>query len=128
MSNHVHERIEQRIQKAIGTLIVTREIKHHKLSPFVSVSDVVLSKDKAYATVYISSFVEDGSLADSVEALQHSAGFIQGRLGKILKTRNTPPSDIQAGYLYRRSETYKRSHRFPFPRSLMWFRFHPFCC
>ncbi len=90
MSSHVHERIEQRIQKAIGTMIVTQEIKHHKLSQFVSVSDVVLSKDKAYATVYISSFIEDGSLGESVEALQHSAGFIQSRLGKILKTRNTP--------------------------------------
>ncbi len=90
MINHVHERLAQRIQEAIGMLIITKEIKHPQLSEFVSVSEVVLSKDKAYATVYITSFVEDNTLQKSVDALQHSAGYIQNRLGKILTTRNTP--------------------------------------
>ncbi len=90
MINHVHERLAQRIQEAIGMMIVTKEIKHPLLSEFASVSEVVLSKDKAYATVYITSFVDDKKLNQSVEALQHSAGYIQGRLGKILTTRNTP--------------------------------------
>ncbi|NCB00714.1 MAG: 30S ribosome-binding factor RbfA [Spirochaetia bacterium] len=90
MINHVHERLAQRIQEAIGMMIVTKEIKHPLLSPFVSVSEVILSKDKAYATVYITSFVEDAQLIKSVDALQHSAGYIQSRLGKILTTRNTP--------------------------------------
>ena len=90
MINHVHERLAQRIQEAIGMMIVTKEIKHPLLSEFASVSEVVLSKDKAYAAVYITSFVDDKKLNQSVEALQHSAGYIQLRLGKILTTRNTP--------------------------------------
>ncbi|MGD1833440.1 MAG: 30S ribosome-binding factor RbfA [Sphaerochaetaceae bacterium] len=96
MINHVHERLEKRIAQAIGTMIVTKEIKHPLLSPFVSVTDVVLSKDKAYATVYISSFVEDEKLGRSVDALQHSRGYIQSRLGKILTTRNTPHLTFKA--------------------------------
>ncbi|MDD3367040.1 MAG: 30S ribosome-binding factor RbfA [Sphaerochaetaceae bacterium] len=84
------QRLESRIQETISMMIVTREIKHHGLNPFVSVSKVTLSKDKAYATVWISSFVEDQELEQSVQALQSATGFIQQRLGNILQTRNTP--------------------------------------
>ncbi len=86
----MHQRLESRIQETISTMIVTREIKHHGLNPFVSVSRVTLSKDKAYATVLISSFVEDEELDKSVDALQSAAGFIQQRLAHVLQTRNTP--------------------------------------
>lgn len=96
MSNYIHQRLETRIQESISTMIVTREIKHHGLSPFVSVSDVSLSKDKAYATVWVSSFEEDKTLEQSVEALQSAAGFIQMRLAAILKTRNTPKLRFKA--------------------------------
>ncbi|HCS35149.1 MAG TPA: ribosome-binding factor A, partial [Sphaerochaeta sp.] len=53
MSDYTHQRLEARIQETISTMIVTREIKHHGLSPFVSVSQVTLSRDKAYATVWV---------------------------------------------------------------------------
>ncbi|HLW21708.1 MAG TPA: 30S ribosome-binding factor RbfA [Sphaerochaetaceae bacterium] len=90
MSDYIHQRLETRIQEAISTMIVTREIKHHGLSPFVSVSSVSLSKDKAYATVWVSTFEDDEILTQSVDALQSAAGFIQKRIGAVLKTRNTP--------------------------------------
>lgn len=96
MSEHVHKRLESRIQEAVSTMIVTREIKHPGLSPFVSVSAVTLSKDKAYATVWISSFVDDEKLEQSVSALQSAAGFIQQRLAGVLKTRNTPRLTFKA--------------------------------
>ena len=90
MSDYIHQRLEKRMQEAISTMIVTREIKHPRLSPFASVSSVTLSKDKAYATVWVSTFEEEELLEQSVEALQSAAGFIQKRLGALLKTRNTP--------------------------------------
>jgi ribosome-binding factor A len=77
-------------------MIVTREIKHHGLSPFVSVSEVTLSRDKAYATVWVTTFEDEQTLQQSVEALQHAAGFIQKRLGVLLKTRNTPKLRFKA--------------------------------
>ena len=85
-------------------MIVTKEIKHHLLSPFVSVSAVAVSKDKAYATVWISSFVEDNKLEQSVTALQSAAGFIQQRLGTLLKTRNTPRLTFKADTSIRDAE------------------------
>ncbi|HCG62397.1 MAG: ribosome-binding factor A [Spirochaetae bacterium HGW-Spirochaetae-4] len=96
MSDYTHQRLEARIQETISTMIVTREIKHHGLSPFVSVSQVTLSRDKAYATVWVSSFVEDNKLEQSVAALQSAAGFIQQRLGALMKTRNTPRLTFKA--------------------------------
>jgi len=77
-------------------MIVTQEIKHTELSQFVSVSKVDLSSDKAYATVWVSSFIDDKKLNESVEALQRASGFIQSRLRKILKTRNTPKITFKA--------------------------------
>ena len=96
MSEYIHQRLEARIQEAVSTMIVTGEIKHHLLSKFVSVSEVNLSKDIAYATLWVSSFVDDDKLGQSVAALQSAAGFIQRRLGVLLMTRNTPKLTFKA--------------------------------
>lgn len=92
----VHKRLEQRIQEIVSTMIVTRDIKHHNLSSFVSIKEVSLSKDKAYATLWVSSFVEHEALDASVEALNSAASFIQRRLGVLLKTKNTPKLTFKA--------------------------------
>ena len=55
---------------------------------FIIVS-VSLSKDNAYATLYISC-LDEKALTNSVRALQSASGFIQARLAKALKTKNTP--------------------------------------
>lgn len=91
MSEYSQNRNESRIVQAVNTLIVTGEIKHPKLSRFVSISDISLSKDNAYATLYVSSLMnDDKSLDASVKALQSAAGFIQARLASAMKTKNTP--------------------------------------
>lgn len=91
MSEFSQKRLESRLVEAINTMIVRREIKNPRLGQFVSVTRATLSKDNAYATVYVSCLVQDSNgLEKSVEALQRSAGFIQGRLGDALKTKNTP--------------------------------------
>lgn len=91
MSEFSQSRLESRIIEAINMMIVQKEIKNPRLSDFVSVTKVTLSKDNAYASCYVSCLIqENGRLERSVEALQRSAGFIQSRLGAILKTKNTP--------------------------------------
>lgn len=96
MSDYIHQRLEHRIQEAVSTMIVTREIKHHALSPFVSVKEVSLSKDNAYATLWVSTFEDEETLQRSVAALQSAAGFIQKRLAVLLKTRHTPKLRFKA--------------------------------
>ena len=89
MADYIQSRNEARIMEIVNTLIVSGEIKNPRLSTFASISDISLSKDNAYATLYVSCLV-DRDLNNSVKALQSAAPFIQGRLARVMKTKNTP--------------------------------------
>ncbi len=90
------------IQHAISEMIVTGVIKDHRVSSFISVTGVEVSKDTAYARVYVSSFENLQSVENAVKALNHAAGFIQAKLGKKLHLRNTPKLNfIQDGSIER---------------------------
>lgn len=89
MGDWTQNRLETRIMQSVNTLIVNGDIKNPKLSRFASVTEVSLSKDNAYATLYISC-LDEKALTNSVGALQSAAGFIQARLASALKTKNTP--------------------------------------
>ena len=89
MADYIQSRNEARIKEIVNTLIVSGEIKNPRLSTFASISDISLSRDNAYATLYVSCLV-DRDLENSVKALQSAAPFIQGRLAKVMKTKNTP--------------------------------------
>jgi ribosome-binding factor A len=95
MADYMKSRNEARIMEVVNTLIVSGEIKNPKLSRFASVNDISLSKDNAYATLYVSC-LEDRELQNSVVALQSAAGFIQARIAKVLKTKNTPKLNFVA--------------------------------
>lgn len=89
MSDYIQNRLQSRIIQAVNTLIVNGDIKNPKLSRFASVTDVTISKDNAYATLYVNC-LDEKQLNNSVKALQSAAGFIQARLASALKTKNTP--------------------------------------
>jgi len=95
MADYMKSRNEARIMEVVNTLIVSGEIKNPRLSRFASVNDISLSKDNAYATLYVSC-LEDRELQNSVAALQSAAGFIQARIAKVLKTKNTPKLNFVA--------------------------------
>lgn len=84
------ERIKTLIQEEIGKMILSDTIKDPRISNLVSVSGVDISRDIKYAKIYISGFESNKSVEKSVEALNHASGFIQMKLAKRLKTRNTP--------------------------------------
>lgn len=89
MSDYIHSRLNSRIIEAVNTLIVSGDIKNPKLSKFAGITDVTVSKDGAYATLYVNC-LDDKALANSVSALQSASGYIQARLAAVLKTKNTP--------------------------------------
>ncbi len=89
MSEHTGKRLESRILETISTMIISGMIKNPHLSRFTSITEVNLSADNANATVYVST-AEEKALDRSVAALNSAAGFIQGHVAKVLKTRNTP--------------------------------------
>ena len=84
------ERVQNLIREIISSLIMNEEIKDPRINKYLSISHVTVSKDLTSAKVYISSFIGTDAMDTSVSALNHAAGFIQSRVGKKLKTRNTP--------------------------------------
>ncbi len=89
MSDYIHSRLKNRIVEIVDTLISNGSIKNPDLSHFANISHITLSRDNAYATLYVTC-LEEKRLDKSVAALNNAAGFIQGRLAKLLNTRNTP--------------------------------------
>lgn len=83
-------RMESLLREEISSLILRNEIKDPRVDTMVSVSDVSVSKDLAYAKVKVSGFKERGALESAVEGLNSAAGFIQGQLGKRIRARVTP--------------------------------------
>lgn len=91
MSQYSNQRLSVRIKEIISSLILTGAIKNPNLSTLVSITDVILAKDKANCTVYVSSVLEnDKSLEKSVKALNSASPFIQSRINSVLRLRNTP--------------------------------------
>ena len=84
------ERVGQLIQQKIGALIVEGKIKDPRVNPFLSVSRVQVSRDFSWADIYISTFKPEAKLASGVLGLQSAAGFIQSRLAKEMRLRQTP--------------------------------------
>ena len=95
LKDRQQDRLLARITEIVNMLIVSGDIKNPRLSPFASAGGGVLSKDKAYCTLYVNC-LDEKSLRKSVEALNSAAPFIQSRLAANLKTRNTPKLTFKA--------------------------------
>lgn len=77
-------KLGEQLRKEISSLIMKREIKDPRVSEFLNINRVEVSKDLAHAKVYVSSFMDDASVKRGVEGLQSAAGFIQSSIaGKL---------------------------------------------
>ncbi|MBQ0070971.1 MAG: 30S ribosome-binding factor RbfA [Spirochaetales bacterium] len=90
MSEFSQERLESKILETISSLIVTGAIKNHNLSTLTSITRVELAPDNSLAKVFVSYLYDNNQLEKSVRALNQASGFIQARLARVLKTKNTP--------------------------------------
>jgi ribosome-binding factor A len=104
MSEYSAERLTSKLGEIISTLIVRGEIKNPNLSTFTSITRIDLAPDNSAATVYVNSFEGDAKLEKSVRALNSAASFIQGRVAKVMRTRNTPVLTFRADISYREGE------------------------
>lgn len=80
-------RIADLIQRELAILI-QMEVKDPRIG-MVTVNEVKVSRDLAYAEVYFTMLPDDGH-AVGAEVLNNAAGFLRSRLAKILSTRTTP--------------------------------------
>ena len=84
------ERLGQQIQEMIGGLILEGKIKDPRVTSFVSITRVNVSRDFSYADVYVSHINESANIERNAAGLQSAAGFIQSQLGAALHIRKIP--------------------------------------
>ncbi len=80
------KRVAQQLQRALSELI-RREIKDPALG-MVTLTEVRMSKDLAYATVYYSVLGADPEQAQAI--LVEAADFLRGPVGRALGIRHSP--------------------------------------
>ena len=83
------DRIGEAIQKKLATLI-QYEVKDPEVAAWVTVSAVEVSKDLAYAKVYVSALGEEQVILKTVAALNRAAGFLRSCLAHELSLRTVP--------------------------------------
>ncbi len=81
-------RVGEQIQRELAALIHD-ELRDPRLG-MVSISSVQVSRDMAHAKVHVSVLGKDEQVSDSLGVLNHAAGFLRHKLGKILHMRVIP--------------------------------------
>ena len=81
-------RVGEQIQRELAALIHD-ELKDPRLG-MVSISSVQVSRDMAHAKIHVSVLGKEEQVADSLSVLNHAAGFLRHKLGKILHMRVIP--------------------------------------
>ncbi len=85
------DRQSSAIRKALGE-IVEVDLKDPRVG-FVSINEVRLNRDQTVAEVFVSVIGDDDAKRDSLRGLKKARGFLQGKLGDVLRLRRTP--DLQ---------------------------------
>ena len=89
-------RLGEEIRKIISELLL-REIKDPRLSGIVSVSEVEVTSDGSYATVYVNILGKSDSdsekreeQSDVIAAFKSAKGLIKREIGRQVKLRHVP--------------------------------------
>ena len=84
------DRVADAIQRLLATLI-PQEVRDPRVG-MVNINDVTVSRDMAYAKVYVTFVGNDDSdtAKESVKALNKAAGFLRSLLAKEMSMRSVP--------------------------------------
>lgn len=85
------QRVSQELQKEIA-IILQREIKDPRLGMMTTVSGVEVSRDLAYAKVFVT-FLNDkdeAAVKEGIKVLQDASGYIRTLIGKSMRLRIVP--------------------------------------
>ncbi|MCK4743352.1 MAG: 30S ribosome-binding factor RbfA [Sulfuriflexus sp.] len=82
------DRVADQIQRELARLI-QRDMSDPRLE-LLSVSAVEVTRDLAYATVYVSSLTEKTSHKEILSVLAKANGFLRRELGKAMRLRIVP--------------------------------------
>ena len=82
------ERINSEIQKAVSH-IIDNDIRDPQIDAMISVSDVQTTPDLSHSRIFITSIGSTNS-DEVLNRIKGAAGFIRGKLSKMIKLRITP--------------------------------------
>jgi ribosome-binding factor A len=89
MSETRARRVAEQIKKEIGQIIAS-EIKDPRVAALTSVTEVQVSRDLRYASVYVSIYGSEAEKQETIQTLLRAAGFIRGEIGRRIRLRHTP--------------------------------------
>jgi ribosome-binding factor A len=99
----------QNRKKRVGNLIksevsemILKELKDPRIG-FVSVTDVEVSGDLRYATVYFTVLGEEKDVEATVAALQHATGYVRREIATRLRLRYAPEIRFKYDEAYQRA-------------------------
>lgn len=90
MGQYRMERLGDQLRDEIAKLIMHGDVKDPRVSTFLTITRVDVSKDLSFAKAYVSSFLPEAQLERGVEGLNNGAGFIQSSIAKKLRIRQFP--------------------------------------
>jgi ribosome-binding factor A len=88
VSSHRAQRIADRIREEISEMLIF-DIKDPRLSG-VSITDVSVDRELAYADVYVSSVQGFESAEEIITGFQHAGGFLRSELARRIDLRTFP--------------------------------------
>jgi ribosome-binding factor A len=90
MSSIRVKKVEKFIQREVADTVLN-EIKDPRISQIhTTITHVKVSKDLRIATVYISVMGNEEKTEATMKGFESAKGFIQSRIGKLLRLRFTP--------------------------------------
>lgn len=89
MSENRVRRVAGQIKKDVSQ-IIGAQIKDPRIAGITSVTEVQLSKDLRYASIYISIYGSDTDKEETLQTLSRAAGFIRSEIGRRIRLRYIP--------------------------------------
>ncbi len=83
------DRVSEEIKK-VAAAIIQNEVEDPRLPALTTVTDVNVSKDLSYATIYVSALGKGEQEQQTLEVLERAKKFIRFRIGQEVKLRNVP--------------------------------------
>ena len=83
------QRISDLIQRELS-LIIQKEMRDPRVG-MVTINEVKVSRDLSYANIYVTFMgLEDDSVEQGLDTLNHAGGYLRSQLSAVLNTRTTP--------------------------------------
>lgn len=82
-------RIGEEIKKEL-VLLIRNGIKDPRVDSLISITDVEVTRDLSYATIYISRYGSEQQRQDALDGMKAAAGFVRSELSRRLKLRTVP--------------------------------------